>query len=158
KNLSLAEINELAAAKAGHLWVDIDNCEPAQIEFLKGITGLHPLAVEDALARNSRPKLEEYPNCLFVIIIGVRFHERTPDPYDLETYQLCVFLSTHLVITVHAGPSVSVTEVAERIDKNPDLMARGSDRLAHAVMDGSIDEYFPLLDKIDEFVDALEQR
>src|ERR1043166_2179248 len=122
------------------------------------ITGLHPLAVEDALLQNSRPKIEEYPNCLFVIIIGVRFHEKTPDPYDLETYQLCVFLSKHFVITVHAGPSVAADEVAARIEKNPDLLARGTDRLAHAVMDGSIDEYFPLLDKIDEFVDQLEQR
>ena len=41
-----------------------------------------------------------------------------------------------------------------RIEKNPDLLARGVDRLAHAIMDGSVDAYFPLLDKIDEFVDS----
>lgn len=156
--LSLDEINAIVAAPAGHLWVDVDNCIPAHAEFLKGITKLHPLAVEDALQRQSRPKLEEYPNFLFVIIIGVRFHEQTPDPYDLETYDLSFFLSKNIVITVHAGPSASVDDVYARIIKNPDLLTRGSDRLAHAVMDASIDQYFPLLDKIDEFVDSLEQR
>jgi magnesium transporter len=157
-DLSLDEVNRVAAARKGHLWVDIDNCEPDQVEFLKRITGLHPLAVEDALAYQSRPKIEEYDNCLFVIIVGVRFHEKTADPYDLETYAMCFFLAEHLVITVHAGYSTAIEDVSARYKKNPDLMARGSDRLAHAIMDGSIDEYFPLLDKIDDFVDSLEQR
>lgn len=157
-DLPLEEVNRVAAAGLGHLWVDIDNCEPTQVEFLKGIQGLHPLAIEDALAYQSRPKIEEYEHCIFVIIIGVRFHEKTPDPYDLETYDVCFFLGKHFVITVHSGPSNAIEEVGARYKKNPDLMARGSDRLAHAVMDASIDEYFPLLDKIDDFVDTLEQR
>jgi magnesium transporter len=157
-DLTLEEVNAVAANQTGHLWVDIDSSVPEQAEFLKGIKGLHPLAVEDALARSSRPKLEEYPNCMFVIVVGVRFHEGTPDPYDLETYDLSFFLAKNVVITCHPGHSTAVEEVCERITKNPDLMSRGSDRLAHAIMDGSIDEYFPLLDKIDDFVDDLEQR
>lgn len=157
-DLSLDEVNRIRDSNVGHLWVDIDNCDPAQVEFLKGIDGLHPLAVEDALQRKTRPKIEEYPNCLFVVILGVRFHERTPDPYDLENYDLCFFLSRNVVITVHAGDSRPVDAVAERIAKNPDLLDRGSDRLVHAIMDGSIDEYFPLLDRLEEFVDDLEQR
>ena len=59
--LSLDEINKAIAGKTGHIWVDVDICDPPQVELLKGIAGLHPLAVEDALAVNSRPKLEEYP-------------------------------------------------------------------------------------------------
>lgn len=157
-DLSLDEANRIIVEQNGHMWVDIDNCDPSQVAFLKGIKGLHPLAVEDALAYQSRPKVEEYDHCLFVIIVGVRFHETTPDPYDLETYDVCFFLGKHFVITVHAGPSNAIEEVGARYAKNPDLMARGSDRLAHAVMDASIDEYFPLLDRIDEFVDTLEQR
>jgi magnesium transporter len=157
-DLTLEEVNRVAGTGKGHLWVDIDNCEPAQVEFLKGINGLHPLAIEDALAYQSRPKIEEYEHCIFVIIIGVRFHDKTPDPYDLETYDLCFFLGKQFVVTVHAGPSEAVEEVAARYKKNPDLMGRGSDRLAHAVMDAAVDAYFPLLDKIDDFVDTLEQR
>lgn len=157
-DLSLDEVNQLAASRTGHLWVDLDNCIPAHVEFLKGIKGLHPLAVEDALAKKSRPKLEEYPHCLFVIILGLRFHEQTQDPYDVETFDLCFFIGKNVVITVHAGPSPSVDDVAQRIAKNPDLLGRGSDRLVHAIMDGSIDEYFPMLDKIDDFIDDLEQR
>ena len=156
--LSLDEINHRIGAKSGHIWVDIDICEPNEVELLKAIKGLHPLAVEDALAVNSRPKFEEFPGYLFMIIIGVRFHENTPDPYDLETFDLCFFLGPTFLVTVHGGPSAAIDAVARRIEKNPDLLSRGVDRLSHAIMDGAVDAYFPLLDKIDEFIDTLEQR
>lgn len=156
--LTIDAINRTIADKSCRLWVDFDLCEPGQGELLKQIKGLHPLSVEDALAQNSRPKLEEYPDYLFVVIIGVRLHEETPDPYDLATYDLCFFLGSTFLITVHEGPSAPVEDVAKRLEKNPDVLARGVDRLAHAVMDGSVDAYFPILDKLDEFVDNLEQR
>jgi Mg2+ and Co2+ transporter CorA len=87
--------------------------------------------VEDAMAQNSRPKLEEYPDYLFVVIIGVRLHDATADPYDLATYDLCFFLGSTFLVTVHEGPSGPVEEVAKRLEKNPDVLARGVDRLAH---------------------------
>jgi magnesium transporter len=156
--LSVDDVNAAVASARGCLWVDIDLTVPGQGELLKQIKGLHPLSVDDALSRKQRPKVEEYNDYLFIVVLGVRFHEETPDPYDLQTFDLCFFLGTHFLITVHAGPSDSVDDVAERLKNNPELMSRGVDRLAHAIMDGAVDEYFPLLDKIDELIDDLEQR
>lgn len=157
-NLTIDAINRSIGDQRCRLWVDFDLCEPDQRELLKQVHGLHPLSVEDALAQNSRPKLEEYPSYLFVVIIGIRFHESTPDPYDLETYDLCFFLGSNFLLTVHEGPSGPVEEVTKRVEKNPDVLERGVDRLAHAVMDASVDAYFPILDRLDEFVDSFEQR
>jgi magnesium transporter len=156
--LSVADVNAAIARTKGCLWVDIDLTVNGQAELLKQIQGLHPLSVDDALSRKQRPKVEEYNDYLFIVILGVRFHEETPDPYDLETFDLCFFLGNHFLITVHAGPSNAVDDVAERLKKNPELLSRGVDRLAHAIMDGVVDEYFPLLDRIDELIDDLEQR
>jgi hypothetical protein len=55
-DLSLDDINSIIAQKSGSLWVELDINRPGQAEVLKGIKGLHPLAVEDALCVNSRPK------------------------------------------------------------------------------------------------------
>ena len=156
--LPLARVNEIMGSGEGYLWVDVDTNDPAQVELFKEIHDLHPLSVEDVLNRKSRPKLEEYPKYLFMVILGLRLHEETADPYDLETFDLCFFLGAHFLITTHAGPSTAIDGVAERIEKSPDLLARGSDRLTQVIMDGAVDEYFPLLDKIDEFIDSLEQR
>ena len=157
-NLSVADVDAAVASGKGCLWIDLDLGAPGQAELLKQIHGLHPLSVDDALSRKQRPKVEEYNDYLFIVILGVRFHEQTPDPYDLETFDICFFLGNHFLITAHAGPSDAVDDVAERLQKNPELLSRGVDRLAHAIMDGAVDEYFPLLDKIDELIDDLEQR
>ncbi|HET7373643.1 MAG TPA: magnesium transporter CorA family protein, partial [Gemmatimonadaceae bacterium] len=113
---------------------------------------------DDVLSQKSRPKLEEYPNYLFMVILGLRLHEETDDPYDLETFDLCFFLGPRFLVTTHAGASTAIDEVATRIEKSPDLLARGVDRLTQVIMDGAVDAYFPLLDQIDEFIDGLEQR
>jgi magnesium transporter len=48
--------------------------------------------------------------------------------------------------------------VLERLDRSPDLLARGAERVMHAVMDSAVDAYFPILDQLDVFVDGLEER
>jgi magnesium transporter len=37
-------------------------------------------------------------------------------------------------------------------------MGRGVERLAHAVLDAAVDDYFPILDRLDDFIDSLEDR
>ena len=156
--LPLSDVNDIIARRDGYLWVDVDTNDASQVELFKQIKDLHPLSIDDVLNRKSRPKLEEYPSYLFMVILGLRLHEETDDPYDLETFDLCFFLGPRFLITAHAGPSTSIDEVATRIEKSPDLLTRGVDRLTQAIMDGAVDAYFPLLDQIDEFIDGLEQR
>jgi magnesium transporter len=142
----------------GTLWVDIDIESRHQVALLEKVFDFHPLAVEDALNPQSRVKIDEYKNALFTIIRGLRFCDTTDDPYDVETYNLCFFLSRNVLVTVHAGPSGPVDQIYERMLSSPDQLDRGVERLAHALMDLTVDEYFPVLDRIDEFVDGLEER
>ncbi len=154
------ELRDLVASGNidGTLWVDIDNESRHQVALLEKVFDFHPLAVEDALNPQSRVKLDEYRNSLFVIVRGLRFCDTTNDPYDIETYNLCFFIAKNLLVTVHSGPSVPVDAVYERMVANPDQLERGVERVAHALMDITVDEYFPVLDRIDEFVDGLEER
>jgi magnesium transporter len=154
------ELKSLVASCAitGTLWVDIDADSRHQVALLEKVFDFHPLAVEDALNPQSRVKLDEYKNSLFVIVRGLRFCDTTEDPYDVETYNLCFFLARNLLVTVHSGPSLPVDAVYERMISNPDQLERGVERVTHALMDITVDEYFPVLDRIDEFVDGLEER
>ena len=158
RDLSPSDINKALSDNAGLIWIDLDTtCRP-HVAILEHVCRFHPLTIEDTLNPNSRVKLDEYPEYLFLIIRGVRFYESTEDPYDLETFNLNFYLGRRFLVTVHAGPSAAVDVVADKIERSPELMARGVDRIAHAVMDAAIDAYFPLLDQLDEFVDSLEQR
>jgi len=88
----------------------------------------------------------------------VSFCETTPDPYDLETANLTLFITEHAVVTTHLETLPSILALVERLRANPDLLERGPARIAHQVLDTAVDAYFPVLDQLDEFVDDMEQR
>jgi magnesium transporter len=138
--------------------VDIDSTVRSQHALLEKVFKFHPLAIEDTLNPSSRVKLEEYVGYLFIIIRGVGLAESTEDPYDLETKDLYCFLGPTYLVTVHAGPMPSVDRVSEQIRRSPELLSRGVERALHAILDDTIDSYFPIMAHIDDFIDGLEER
>jgi magnesium transporter len=126
--------------------------------LLEKVWDFHPLTIEDTLNPVSRVKVEEYPGFLFTIVRGVRFYQETEDPYDIETYNLNCYLGANYVVTVHGGQSPAIAAVADRLIRNPEILKRGAARLMHAILDGTVDAFFPILDQIDEFLDGLEVR
>ena len=158
RDLKPRELAAALASGAGDLWVDIDSGNRHQHAVLEKIFCFHPLAIEDTLSPSSRVKLEEYPGYLFAIVRGVQFHQQTEDPYDIMTFNQYFFLGKNYLVTVHAEPSASISDVAQRIERTPELMGRHPARIMHSVMDAEVDAFFPILDQIDEFVDSLEER
>ncbi len=150
-------VNALASGK-GTLWVDIDTRIPDQVDLLKSVFNFHPLAREDALNPESRVKLEEYDSYLLLIVRTVAFVEETEDPYDLETVNITFFLGRNYVVSVHGADTTPVDIIADLLRRKPELAGRGAGRLMHAIVDQAIDAYFPIIDKLDEFMDSLEER
>lgn len=153
------QLRELARDCRGTLWVDVDVRDRRQLAYLENVFGFHPLAIEDVLNPASRVKLEEFGAHLFAIVRGVRFCEETPeDPYDVDTYNIYFFLGQNFLVTAHSEWSPSIEAVVDRVARSPDLLERGAARLMHAVMDATVDEFFPIVDQLDTFVDGLEER
>ena len=158
RDLSVAELAQVVRERSGQLWVDIDIGNRYQVALLEKIWNFRPLTIEDTLNPLSRVKVEEYPGFLFTIVRGVRFYQETEDPYDIETYNLNCYLGPNYVVTVHGGQSPAIAAVADRLIRNPEILKRGAARLMHAILDGTVDAFFPILDQIDEFLDGLEIR
>ncbi len=157
-DLSLRRIADALRRDAGPLWVDIDTNNRHQVAILEKVFGFHPLAVEDVMHPNSRVKVDAYDGYVFITVRVVRFCEDTDDPYDLETVNLYLFIGGNYLVTAHAGESTSVGDVLSMVRNSPDVLARGPARLAHLILDAAIDAYFPIIDRIDEYVDGLEER
>ncbi len=158
RDLSPEALRRHVESGEGTLWVDLDVSDPVQAAILTDVFHFHPLAVEDARNPISRVKVDEYPDFLVVVARVVGFDEQTPDPYDLDTANITIFVTPTAVVTAHTQGSPVVTQLTERLRTNPDLLARGPARVAHQALDMAVDAYFPLLDQIDEFVDDIEQR
>jgi magnesium transporter len=171
-DLTMAEIAALVAADgpcapassrnvtgaSGTLWVDIDARDPARETLLRDVFRFHPLAIEDTGNPNSRVKAEEYDGFLFVIVRGVRFCDETPDPYDIETLNICGFVGATYVVTVHGEGATAVDALWAAPHRAADLLARGPARVLHAVVDAAVDAFFPVLDAVDAFTDGFEER
>jgi magnesium transporter len=154
-------VREIAAAhrdRGGTLWVHIDSTSRQQVAMLEKIFAFHPLAIEDVLNPSSRPKVDQYDGYLFVTLRVVRFVDETNDPYDLDTGNLYFFICANTLVTAHAGPSSHVESIADLILRTPDALKGGPPRVAHYIMDAAVDAFFPILDRVDDFLDGLEER
>jgi magnesium transporter len=152
------EFAAIVAAGTGMLWADLHSASPPQQALLETAFRFHPLSVEDTQSPDGRVKFEDFGRYAFAVVRGVRFIPETEDRYDIETFNVWCFIGPNFVVTVHGAHAPGVEQVAERLALAPELLARGPARLMHAILDATVDAYFPILDQLDEFVDGLEER
>src|SRR5262249_29519744 len=113
--------------------------------------GLHDLAVEDALRAHQRPKLEEYGDYLFVVLRTVQLIDE-----HIEFGETHVFVGPRYVVTVRHGASSSYAAVRTRCECAPALLKRGPGFVLYAIMDFVVDNYFPIVDALEDALERLE--
>lgn len=145
---------EIAPPPEGRvLWLNVTGLgDLTTLQTLARVFSLHPLAMEDVVSRNQRPKAEDYENHQFLVL-------RMPDPTadDLSTEQVSVFLAGRAVITFENRRGDVFDPVRARL-RNPQspIRGRGADYLTYALIDAAIDSFFPVVDRMGERLESLE--
>jgi magnesium transporter len=153
---SLFEGSEhVAPPPAGVLrWIDLCAGDARELELLRERFDLHPLTIEDCAHLDQRPKLEEYREHLFLVTQG--FASAGGKVEELELQELHAFLGERFLITVHERPIRALEEIWRRLAGEPRLLARGVDFAYYLVADGIVDDNFPILDRIADELEDLE--
>lgn len=112
----------------------------------------HPLAIEDSTNQQQRPKVEEYPNHLFMILNPVAYLDG-----EVVFRELDVFLGSNFIVTVHPTTEPLLKDVIARIERRMPGVAQTPDHLLYFLVDTVIDSYFPVLDTIGEEVDDISE-
>jgi magnesium transporter len=73
------DISELIADEERLIWLDLAEPSADDFRLLRAEFGLHPLAIEDAMSRHQRPKVEQYEHFYFVVFYAVHCQE-APTP------------------------------------------------------------------------------
>jgi magnesium transporter len=141
----------LAAASAEGFWLDIETPTDADFQMLEHSFNVHPLAIEDLRHGNQRPKMEEYPAHAFVVVFVPRWNGS-----ELARQEHFLFVGPSYLVTVHTGESEPLAALMTRLARSPELSRGRPDFLAYLVIDALVDATFPVLDKLDDDVDALE--
>jgi magnesium transporter len=134
-------------------WIGLLRPTPAEIQAVAEEFSLHGLAVEDTISAHQRPKVERYGDVLFVVLRPARY----VDPVEVvEIGEIHLFLGPDFVITVRHAEKPDLAQVRQRLEHEPDLLDNGPYAVLYAVLDKIVDDYFPVLDGLQDDIDEIE--
>lgn len=151
------ELSCVALPQAGAVrWIDLVEQDQVSLSVLGERFGFHPLALEDCLHFDQRPKLESYSNHLFLVIHG--YDVQWEDSSTAAALELHIFLGKDFLVTVHERPIPKLDAVWSRLTIDGGLVNRGADYVCYLVADALVDGYFPIVDAMMAQIDSLEDR
>jgi magnesium transporter len=136
------------------LWLDVAKPSDADLDFLTRALHLHPLVVEDLQHRNQRPKVEDYPNLLFVVLFGAV--ESSDDGNHVSLCEVHIILGDGWIATVSDDRVPAIANLWSACDKRPEICHGDPQGLFHRLCDALVDSVFPILDEIDDDIDRVE--
>lgn len=150
------------------LWLDITAPVESDYSTLQQRFSLHPMVIEDIKSREGRPKLHDYRDYLYIIFHALEYvpkdetqnaaDERSEEQSPLRIHEIDCLVGPDYVVTLHDAPLKPFHDLSTRWNANPQLMDSGAAFLLYEIMDEVLDEYFPLLDLLDEQIDGFEDR
>ncbi|MBE3557745.1 MAG: magnesium/cobalt transporter CorA [Ktedonobacteraceae bacterium] len=136
-------------------WLDLHNPTEESLTKVGAAFHLHPLAIEDATHEHQRPKIEEYEHFFFLVFYTVTCNEETG---ELEVSELDMFMGQNYLITVHEQYLPELEEVEQRWTRNSKHFEWGIGSLLYALLDTIVDRYFPIVDRLVDRAEDLEDR
>ncbi len=136
-------------------WINIRGINDiAMIEAIGRHFGLHPLLLEDIVNSGQRSKLDNYKDTIYIVARLLKYDKLKE---EVEDEQVSLVLGKNYVISFVESRSEIFKAVADRIKKrNNKITTRGSDYLCYALIDCIVDNYFYILEQVDDKLEILE--
>ncbi len=151
-DISLEEGSQWAARPGHMVWIGLRDPDRELLHALQRQFNLHELAMEDAIAQHTRPKLETFGDALFMVVYSpIRVEGR------LTFVETQLFAGKGYVISARYGDSAPYSAVRQRCEARPLLLEQGEDFVLYALLGFVTENYRPLLDSIFEELEELEQ-
>ena len=144
-----------------NVWVSLDQAGAAQRRLLIEVFQLHELLVEDALSVAPTPKVEVHDDYLYLILHGLDVERGTGPlgdaPEEVQTVDVDFFIGKNFLVTHHRVSMPSLELVRRELKRDPKPLAKGPAFLAHRLADLMIDEFLPLMERLDKEIVAVEE-
>ncbi len=139
-------------------WFYIERPSTDEVDFLKQQFDFHPLNLDDVLSRMQRPKIDEYEDHLFIVLQFPVFDKQS---HITRPSEVDIFVGENYVITVHCSanlkPLAKFFRECQTDEKSrQDYLGRTSAFLLYHIIDRLVNYCFPILGKITESIDSIE--
>ena len=152
--LDVATAAERAGREGGFVWLGLHAPDEGEMEVVGEAFGLHELALEDALNKHQRPKLEDYDGSYFVVLKTARYDDERE---EVDFGEINVFLGPGYVIAVRHGAASELAPARKRLEARPELVRVGPAAAAWAILDKVVDDYEPVAAGIDNDISEVER-
>ncbi|KAF1985879.1 cora-domain-containing protein [Aulographum hederae CBS 113979] len=135
-------------------WLDVMCPTDAEMRVITKAFGIHPLTAEDIMMQEAREKVELFRHYYFV---NYRTFEQDTNSEDyLEPVNMYVVVFREGVISFHFSLTPHPANVRRRIRQLTDYLFLTSDWISYAIIDDITDVYAPLIQRIEEEVDEID--
>ncbi|MBK7514278.1 MAG: magnesium/cobalt transporter CorA [Betaproteobacteria bacterium] len=152
-DIEVAAISDYLKHKDCFVWVALKDASDEELLEMQREFGLHELAVEDARHGHQRPKIEEYGDTVFAVMHMI---ELSPTDEFLRG-EVCVFVGPNFVLSVRSRSTLGFLGVRERAEREAHLLRHGASFVFYALMDAVVDRYFPIIDEMEDELEAIEE-
>jgi magnesium transporter len=156
-DLATADLQAALADERGLVWLDIqaDGRDEGE-RLLRDLFNFHPLTIDDCYNdRLDPPKIDDYGAYLFVIVHNVEFDG---GDHRLASSELDLYIGKNYVVSLHKVPLRAVDEVRRRAEQRNLVVERGVDFLAHALIDVVVDDFHPIVDRLEDELGEVSER
>jgi magnesium transporter len=154
ENFPVAEISDHLTDPTATVWLDLCAPDEQDLAAIGEELDLHDLAVEDALHREQRSKIDRYDSHLFLAAYEVRLEPVTHRPLAAE---VAVFVTRNALVTVRASAEFAIDEVVARWDASAELARYGVTFLLHGLLDHVVDSHFAAVTALDDEIESLQE-
>jgi magnesium transporter len=147
----VGRLRELLADPEARVWIELTKPTPDQVRTAADALGLHHLIAEDISERNQRSKVETFDEVVHIVLFALSY-QGSADADEVD-----FVLDRRFLLTVADRPLGAPTGAPLRFGVEHALL-KGTDYLFYAIADSIVDGYFPVLDKIGEDIDELQDR
>jgi len=151
ETVDVASLAGILAEPDTRIWVDAINPSAEYVRPIADALGLHPLIAEDIVERNQRAKVETFDDVVHIVLFELTYQG------DVQTAEIDLVLGPRFLLSVH-GPECDLRSIGPmRVGAEPHLK-KGTDFLLYVLADHVVDGYFPVLDRLAEEIDELQDR
>jgi magnesium transporter len=143
--------------RAAVTWINVVGLHDTEmLQRVADVFSMHPLTLEDIVNTLQRPKLEDTGSSLFLVLKILRRH---PETRAIAAEQVSIVLGKDYVLTFQEIDGGLFDPIRNHIRAGKGRIRQmGGDYLAYSLLDAIVDNYFVMIEDMDDDIEQLQER
>ena len=146
--ITTVDEDRIAALKqdGDRVWIDLTEPSDAEVDRVGELLGLHPVAIKNTRQFGQRPKVDVYQDNVLLVFFSATIEGED----DVRPLEIHIYIGGSFILTVRREGCDALDDLRGRIDAL-------SGHPVYDILDALTDAFYPVIDHLEEQVDALER-